>query len=321
MISSPTCGRHDCQYNKNKVVLALLINRQMLQMTTLKFSTSEYPRIQKHHSYIEHFFTLEKEYTDIKKGTCITPLTHLGLLTVAGSDAKTFLQGQITCDLNQLTNGKTLFGAYCDRKGRVLSNFHLCHYDESYGLILPKSMLTATRDALTKYAIMSKVTIEIASRIELLGLTTPKPPTSKHVLFTATIPHNRSIVAIKEEHTQASWDQLTQSLSPIGCTTWKYLDIMSHLAYVTPENSLKFLPQMLGLSKLDAISFDKGCYLGQEIIARAQHRGKVKKQLHKINLEQELNIGDCADEHPGSTVISITATETGWTALVVTQSS
>ena len=244
----------------------------------------------------------------------------MGLLKIAGADANQFLQGQITCDLNELQSNQTVTGAYCDRKGRVLSNFHVILHEDTYWLLMPNAMLTATHDALKKYALMSKVSINIDRDLALIGMTAPPTTTPGGVLFTALIPNNRHIIAVPTLQLQALWEILTRSHPPIGHATWAYGDILARLAYVQPATSLRFLPQMLGLNQFNAVSFNKGCYLGQEIIARAEHRGKVKKTLQVINIKQRINVGESIPEIPANTVINCTETPSGWQTLVVMQS-
>jgi len=169
--------------------------------------------------------------------------TNYGLLAVLGSDAKKFLQGQLTCDMGTISPSKSSMGAHCNPQGRVISLFYVLEHEDDYYLLMLKSMVPITMQTLKKYAVFFKVTLEDAS-VKLPSLVTD--------------------------------EQLKQ-----------YFNIQKNIPRIHPETSGKFLPHELGLNKLNAISFNKGCYTGQEIIARMEYRGKLKSTLFLMRLKSQ----------------------------------
>jgi hypothetical protein len=151
-----------------------------------------------------------------------------GLLKISGTDAKKFLQGQLTCNMEDVTSQGHL-AAHCNPQGRIISLFHIFLHQNNYYLLMPVNMVPIAIAALKKYAVFYKVGLESIPLSEL-----PFP-----ALDTTGIPA------------------------------------------IYPETSGKFLPHELNLHQLNAISFDKGCYTGQEIIARMHYRGKLKKHLYQ----------------------------------------
>lgn len=160
-----------------------------------------------------------------------------GILQIAGHDAKTLLQGQLTCDMNEVLPGKILFGAHCNPHGRVISFFRIFLWNDTYCLQMPYEMIPVALLALKKYAVFFKVTLTDATDI----------------------------------------------FSDINDD--KIADIKKGIPAIYPETSEQFLPHDLNLHQLGAMSFTKGCYTGQEIIARMQYRGKLKNHLYQAHSE------------------------------------
>lgn len=168
-------------------------------------------------------------------------LVFFSSLLISGPDAAVFLQGQLTCDINQVTN-QFSFGAYCDSRGRMIANFMIKKDGDSFQLILPDSMLNIITLQLKKFSVFSKVTLAIDET----------PIHDMHV-------ENKKLELIKQG-----------------------------IAFIYPETSLLFTPQMINWEKYGGVSFTKGCYVGQEIVARTQHLGKLKRHLHQFTLNKYL---------------------------------
>jgi len=199
-----------------------------------------------------------------------------GLLRIAGENAATFLQGQLSCDVLNLSADESQFGAYCNYQGRVLATFWLLQHDAVYDLILPEEMLDATREALHKYAVFSKVTIEnVTEDISI------KAKVSDTIQFQ---------VVNKSE--QAGGNHFSSQLIDAG------------IPMIYPATSGHFTPHMLNLPALGAVSFDKGCYVGQEIVARTEYRGAVKRCLQIIHDDEKrkLTLGDKTPDENGEVV-------------------
>lgn len=189
-------------------------------------------------------------------------MQNAGLLKISGIDAKKLLQGQLTCDVEKATSSAAVFGAHCNPQGRILSLFYLWMQADAYYLFMPRNMVAIAHQALKKYAVFYKLTLEdVSDSMTVYGY---QQPASTRVALPA--PATRAI-ALQEEG-----DSLTDA-------AWKLANLQEGIPTLSPETSGKFLPHEINLPALSAIAFDKGCYTGQEIIARMQYRGKLKKKM------------------------------------------
>jgi folate-binding protein YgfZ len=220
----------------------------------------------------------------------IYPIPYLGVLTIAGIDAAKFLQGQITCNINDVTETKSTLGALCNPKGRVITTFLLVKNNDAFLMILPMELMAAIKKRLQMYVLRSKVTLTDSSdelcliglcdvALQSGGLSEQRFATSKQDHIVVDF-QNRTLVIAEADSAQAFWDeQLKQGFQAGGSAQWRYLDILSGIPWLTAETSEEFIPQMLNLDKLGGISFTKGCYTGQEIVARTHYLGKTKREM------------------------------------------
>lgn len=220
----------------------------------------------------------------------IYPITYLGVLTVSGVDAAKFLQGQITCNINDITDTKSSLGAMCSPKGRVITTFLLVKNGEAFLMILPMELLASVKKRLQMYVLRSKVTLTDSSdtlcliglRDEVLqsgGVGEPLFATSRQDNTVVDF-QNRSLLVAEADNAQAFWEeQVKQGFQADGSAQWRYLDILSGIPWLTAETSEEFIPQMLNLDKWGGISLTKGCYTGQEIVARTHYLGKTKREM------------------------------------------
>jgi folate-binding protein YgfZ len=172
-------------------------------------------------------------------------LSYLSLIRIHGPDAEKFLQGQLTCDIHKLTPQQNILGAYCNYKGRVIAIFRLFLRNNNYYLLLPKSILENTFSTFKKYAMFSKVTLDIVDDFRVI---------SDDPLFNSSNHLNDE-------------------------TQWRLFNIQQGIPTIYPQTNEMFTPHMLNLPELGAVSFNKGCYLGQEVIARTEYLGKSKRQM------------------------------------------
>ena len=232
------------------------------------------------------------EATSIFEGSsqnALAPIAKsLGVLAVSGEDAMTFLQGQLTCDLQQLSDKQASPGGLCDVKGRVTANFVLIQQDDQYLLILPQDMLEIAHKRLKKYALFSKIKLSDVTQNWHFLISQPTEPSPSEYALSQ---HNKRIeihypglFSLHISQEAASLIQFVEQARQQGATLftenfWHYKTIQTKLASVHPQTSGLFTPQMLELEKYAGVSFNKGCYLGQEIIARTHHLGKLKRHL------------------------------------------
>jgi len=200
------------------------------------------------------------------KTAILSDLSHRGLLQIVGDGAKKLLQGQFTCDLEQVTTTQSQLGAHCNPQGRVISFFRIFLYENDYFLSLPRAMVPIALAALQKYAVFFKVKLTDASdQLQQLG-------------YFEVSQGFQQFIGRKEE-----LQRIAASLKPaenVSIERWQLCTLRNLIPAIYPETTGKFLPHELNLPALKAVSFDKGCYTGQEIIARMEYRGKLKNHLY-----------------------------------------
>src|SRR5713101_7744740 len=222
-------------------------------------------------------------------------LDHLGVLQFNGEDAETFLQGQLSCDVANLGLRSSTYGAYCSPKGRMLANFLLWREQAGFFMALSRDIVPAVQKNISRFVLRSKVKVSDASNdIVLVGAAGPQAEGALRGVF-PDFPANpnevyrqsgmgtvmrlrdgRFVVAMESSKTPALRQRLAGSLKPVDARAWRWLDIRSGLPWVTAATQDQLLPQMANFELLGGVSFDKGCYTGQEVVARAQHLGRVK---------------------------------------------
>jgi folate-binding protein YgfZ len=229
----------------------------------------------------------------------IVNLSYLGLLKITGPDAKKFLQGQLTCNLDEITATQTRLGAHCNPKGRIISLFQIFYWQESYFLQMPRELIPIAMQALKKYIVFFKATIADASD-DLICIGYYTEQSDQHTL---SLPNNineamaaddlliinipGSVARYKISGKSDRIITLCKTLNPAFISTnhWQHSDIEANLVNIYPETSEKFLPHEINLHLNQGVSFNKGCYTGQEIIARMHYRGKLKTELRHIEIE------------------------------------
>ena len=233
--------------------------------------------------------------------TTIADLSHLGLMAVSGPDAEIFLQGQFTNDVYHVEENRAQLSAWCSAKGRVLSNFLVFRRASSLYIQLPNTLLDTIVKRLKMFILRADVCVTNASdELVRIGLSGPDastelatiygrpPPSEIHaatrfddttvIRLRGTTP--RYLIAAPQPTMTELWRQISVTASAIGHDAWALLDIRAGLATVYPQTSDEFTPQMLNLDVIDAVSFSKGCYAGQEIVARTQYLGRIKRRTY-----------------------------------------
>lgn len=190
------------------------------------------------------------------------------VLTFAGADAASFLQGYLTCDTAQLSTSEATPGAFTNLKGRVVANGWVWGDTIRVQMLVPSSLTQAVSDFLKPYMNFSRTKLSIAEQPPFVALPAGEVPAGEVTAGEVAIGTDRRVI------------QATQT-GPDLSTEWLAACIAHNEAVVTAAVSGTYLPQMLGLTELGAVSFDKGCYLGQEVVARAEHRGAVKRRLRR----------------------------------------
>ncbi|AZP73242.1 folate-binding protein [Pseudomonas poae] len=229
------------------------------------------------------------------------PLSHEGVLAVRGADAAKFLQGQLTCNLNYLSETQASLGARCTQKGRMQSSFRILLQGDGVLLAMASELLEPQLADLKKYAVFSKskLTDESAGWARfgladadqaLASLGLELPPETDSVVRTDTliairVSPGRAELWVPAEHAQTVRSQLTAALKEGDLNEWLLGQVRAGIGQVMPQTRELFIPQMLNLQAIGGVSFKKGCYTGQEIVARMQYLGKLKRRLYRLSLD------------------------------------
>jgi folate-binding protein YgfZ len=276
--------------------------------------------------------------------TVLVPLTHLAVLDAVGDDAKPFLHSQLTNDINHLTADQAQHAGWCTAKGRMQASFIIWRQGEHYQMALAADLQEAAQKRLQMFILRSKVKLTAATDTLLLGLSGPQ---AEEALADAALPcpgaamttahadgvtiirldASRFIIALPEASKAALWQKLTVKARPAGVPVWRWLDIQAGLPLVTLATKEEFVPQMADFEKIGGVSFHKGCYPGQEIVARTQYLGKVKRHLYRLSSDQALKAGDVLhspdnlEQACGMVMTAAPSPAGGYTALAVIQSN
>lgn len=225
--------------------------------------------------------------------TTLTVLNSFTALVFYGEKTQAFLQGQLTCDMRALSqHGAYSLAACCDHRGKMVANFWVVRWQDDYLFVLPKTMVSLVQNHLQKYAVFSKVKMaqEDYFIAEYFRNSDSSPsanePKMDHIVI--LLPNKKRYLIISKEN---PFSDITLNLDE---TDWKKNNIADQLCILYPETSLLFTPHMISLEKLGGVSFDKGCYVGQEIVARTEYLGAAKRHLQcfTIPTDHAIKLGD-----------------------------
>lgn len=255
---------------------------------------------------VEHFGDPAAELRASRDGSIVAALTHLGLLRCSGDDARDFLHGQLSNDILQLDCEHSEYAAYCSPKGRMLANFLLWRRENAFCLELARSLLPAIHERLARYVLRAKVKlIDASESCVILGLAGsaaaaalqslfPRLPRQAHELVQhpvngalIALPGGRFQIVAEVEPALRLWRQLSAALTPAGARCWEWLEIRNGIPLVTPATQEQFLPQMANMELIGAVNFQKGCYPGQEVVARTQYLGQIKRRMVLAHMADE----------------------------------
>lgn len=258
-------------------------------------------------------------------------LSHLGLLEISGADAVTFLQGQVTNDVKLLAGTNAHYSAYCNPKGRMLALFlAFAHYDHLH-LQFNRELLEPIMKRLKMYVMRSKVEIkDVSDSIIKFGLNGPQAASMLASVFSKIPTVDYELVSLENGATlklpsvngdarfeiftdavnaPVIWDALKNNCQIIEKPHWDWLEIQAGIPDVELKTQGQFVPQMLNLDILNGINFKKGCYTGQEIVARTHYLGSVKRRTYLAEITAESQ----SDTTPqaGDKVLDATKNEVG----------
>lgn len=296
---------------------------------------------------VVHFGDPPGELAAAKSGTVLCDLSHLGLIGASGADTDTFLQGQLSSDVRQLTATRAQPSSYNTPKGRVLATPLLFRNADGTFLQLAGELAASIRKRLSMFVLRAKVELVDATdrwvRIGVAGVDAAslvasnlgvQPATTLDVAHgdAATVirlPGDRFEIVVAPALAGALWNRLRQGAVPVGATVWDWLEIRAGIATITPASQDEFVPQMLNLDLTGGVSFQKGCYPGQEIVARTQYLGKLKRRLYLAHVAAAsaptptapLFSADLEGQPSGTVVNAAPAPDGGFDLLAVIQIS
>ena len=268
-----------------------------------------------------------------------------GLIAADGPEARSFLQGQLSTNLPALTPALSQLSSWSNAKGRVVTTLRVLECDGRILLSLPKALTATVLKRLSLYVLRTKVTLaDVSDTLVQFGLAGAKATellaagdlsapleinavtNSQGVRLVRLHGATPRYAVIGEPHRlQPLWTKLVNhDAHPAGGDAWTLLRILAGEPEVHPETSEHFVAQMLGLEELGAVHFNKGCYLGQEVIARAHYRGAVKRHLQRAGcnstgtLRPGMDIHTTSNQQPAGEIVDACRDANGvWQMLVV----
>ena len=232
----------------------------------------------------------------MSENTFIAPLSHLGLIAVEGDDASSFLHNQLTNDVLELNDTTARLAGYCSPKGRLLATLQVWQSENRIWLMLPREILPAIQKRLQMFVMRSKVKLTDSSdSCRIIGLVNPDAS-----LLTPHFPDlpleayamrqsaagtlirqpdaagmTRYVWVSSPEQSEAVFD----SAPSAAASLWRWSEIQAGIPQITLPTQEQFVPQMINFEIVGGVSFRKGCYPGQEIVARSQYLGKFKRRM------------------------------------------
>lgn len=264
---------------------------------------------------VVHFGDPARELTHAAQGDVLLDLSALAPVRVSGSEAGVFLGGQLTQDVRELDAAHHRIGAYCTAQGRILAILRFFRRDQEYYALLPRALRDATIERLRRYVMRAKVQIAPADALVTVGIAGPGSPTLiERVLAPAPAAPGdcvtrddisvlrlsgeapRFIVIGPPARMQSLWSGWRRDAQPVGAGIWDWFDIRAGLPTVLPQTVEAFVPQMVNLDLLGGISLTKGCYPGQEIVARMHYLGRLKQRMYRVH------VADARAPQPGDAI-------------------
>ncbi len=298
---------------------------------------------------VSHFGDSQLERHRVATGNVVTDLSHLSLIRATGEDAGSFLQGQLSNDIRLVSATSGEIAAYCSPQGRMLAIFRIFIRDDSYFLQLPADLMEPTLKRLRMFVLRAKVTLEdvgtqwvrigvagpdTADILSAVGLSVPDLANACVTHAQITVLRFAGPVPRFELIGQATammrlWTQLRARLLPVGASSWSWLDLAAATPTVLPGTVEQFVPQMANLDLVGGISFNKGCYPGQEIVARMHYLGRLKQRMVRARVQTEIRpqpgapvyAPDFVEQSAGTVVDSQSGLEGGFDLLAVVQIS
>lgn len=296
---------------------------------------------------VTDFGDIQAELLAARDAAVLCDLSHYGTLRVSGEDAQDFLQNLLSNDIRSVTATQSQLSSLNSPKGRMIASMLIWRQGEDYLLQLPQALGEPIRKKLSMYVLRSKVTItDISEDTVLLGLCgaagvgllqaafgelpqSPRGVVRGQIGDLIKVGKDRWQIAALQQNAAQFWQLLNARFLPSGSGCWSWLDIMDGIPVILPPTQEQFVAQMVNFDLIDGVSFGKGCYPGQEIVARTRYLGKLKRRTYLAHIDcstaplpgDELFSADMADQASGMIVNSAASPSGGYDVLAALQIS
>ena len=237
------------------------------------------------------------------QNTVLCDLSHFGTLRVSGDEAQLFLQNLLSNDIGEVSATRAQLGSFNTAKGRMLASMLIWRDGDDYLLQLPQVLCEPIRKKMSMYILRAKVKITDASNeiisLGLSGKSTqeilgdqfgefpsfPFGVTTTSLGSAIKIDATRLQINTSIQHAPALWEKLSQHAQPVSSNYWDWLNIRSGIPIILPQTQEQFVAQMVNFDLIGGVNFKKGCYPGQEIVARMQYLGKLKRRMYLAHIK------------------------------------
>ncbi|MBM3116715.1 YgfZ/GcvT domain-containing protein [Jeongeupia naejangsanensis] len=297
---------------------------------------------------VTDFGNAAEELAALASQSVVSPLAQYGLIRFSGEETATFLNGQLSSDVRTLALDTAQYSSYSTPKGRMLASFLVFRAGEDYLLQIASELQPAIQKRLGMFILRTKTKPSDASaELLLLGVAGPdaaakitavtgQPAPAPMAVIEAVVhgahttviglADGRFELAIPADAVEAVWQALVDAgARPVGEPVWRLTEIRAGAPWITAPTQEAFVAQMANMELIGAVSFTKGCYPGQEIVARTQYLGKLKRRMFRMHVAAEAQTGDDVfsaemnGQASGKILLAAPAPEGGFEALVVAQ--
>lgn len=284
------------------------------------------------------------QFEAVRQSGVVCRPAHLGLIRVAGEDAGSFLHTQLTNAVDDLAAGTARLAGYCSPKGRLLASFLMWRDEEGIVLQLSADLQPAIQKRLSMFVLRAKAKLSDltparavlgvagangAAALQAAGLPAPAEPWASAAAASATVirlPDGAGLprwqVVLPAEQADEVQAALSAQLVPVDAVVWDWLEVQAGVPRIAAATQEQFVPQMINLELVGGVSFRKGCYPGQEIVARSQYRGTLKRRMWLIHGEgdvpgaaMEIFRPEDPEQPCGMVVNAAAAPQGGWDGL------
>ncbi len=246
-----------------------------------------------------------QSHAPLQESNALCALDDHGLLYVGGDDATEFLQNQLSNDITRIGTGRSQLSAFSNAKGRMIGLFRVIPIEGGYLLLMPRSMIASVQEKLQRFVLLSKVILaDISNDFALISVTldvqdaVPGPDWPQDIdavhqtdtLISVRLPAAEGrrrwlLLSTDAAEAIALWRRLANEFAVNGPEHWRLQNIDAGIPTLYPETSEAFVLQMANLQLIDGVSFKKGCYPGQEVVARMQYLGKLKRRMYRAEID------------------------------------